>query len=100
MGFGGLFHSGPSSAQINVQNDYQAVAAAEQAQQQQQAAANAAAAAQDRQTIATTQQQFSSSISNKAAEAAVQLGILNYIKTSPEGLSNSPKTGRLTLLGN
>jgi len=40
----------------------------------------------------------------KAAQAATQskakLSIFDAIKTSPQGLLNEPKTGKLTLLGN
>lgn len=34
------------------------------------------------------------------AQAAAKLSVMDFIKTSPQGLLNEPKTGKLTLMGN
>lgn len=96
MGFGGLFgKKGPSIEEQTVQK-------IQQANQQiitSQAAANAQASA--------TRPAIAASAADKLAEAikppsnaGAKLGILNFIQTSPTGLRNEPKGGRLTLLGN
>lgn len=66
--------------------------------QAQQQAGYAAADAAVQKSVAD---QFASATGQTpAGQAASQLGILDYINTTPEGLSNSPKTGSLRLLGN
>lgn len=119
MGFGRLFGGGgPSSAQVNVQNDFARVQAAQQqnaiagqlqSEQQsalQQESANAAAALQQEQSQqiaaqAAARTQIANAVGANQQQQNAALGILDFIRTTPQGLSNSKaNTGKLTILGN
>lgn len=116
MGLGGLFGGGgQTNTSKNVEADYAAVDAANKANAvvAQQAsdktaadtaalitAQNLASANNKATTVAKVQQSFNDA-SGSAGQNAAALGILDFIKTGPQGLKNNDaKSGRLTLLGN
>jgi hypothetical protein len=96
MGFGG---GGGVARQL--QQEKQSMAFQEAQLSAQQAALSTQLAERDKAAQAAVQGQFADAQGQtKAGQAAAQLGILDYIKTSPAGLQNKPKTGKLTVLGN
>lgn len=97
MGFSGGGASAASAEQSTLaQMEEQQVALNNQQAQQQ-----ASYAAQDAATQAAVNAQFASAIQQTSTgQAAAQLGIMDFINTSPEGLLNSPNTGKLNALGN
>jgi membrane protein involved in colicin uptake len=67
-------------------------------QQQQERAAAAAADSTARAAIANS---FATATTQTPeANKAAKLSVMDFIHTSPEGLLNQPKTGKLNLLGN
>jgi DNA-binding transcriptional MerR regulator len=94
MGVGG---GGGIKRQLDQQN--QQMQAQELALQQSQAALNAKLAESDKATKTAVDASFADA-TGATSQKAAQLGILDYIKTSPSGLNNKAKTGKPTLLGN
>jgi len=87
--------------QAQMQSEEQMQAQMQQAQQNEQNAANAQAQANAAAIAKINAQYQQATGQTKAAQAASQLGIMDYIATSPTGLANqSGKLGSLQLLGN
>lgn len=97
MGYGGAAKNAQSSFNQSLQMmelQNQQLAASEQAQTAQEQAADQAAQAQ------AAQEAANANGTSSAAQAAQKLGVMDFIHTTPEGLLNQPKTGKMTLLGN
>lgn len=107
MGFGGAGKQAQQMQQQNAMMQAQMQQQESQFMQQEQSLATSQAArlasqqSADAQMLNDITSKFTTAQQQTPqGQAAAKLGILDFIHTSPQGLLNQPKTGRLTLLGN